>query len=72
MRLRIEVAEFAAAVLLVLAQVKISPRVDAFQFLESHREVEFDVGCCVGVVRQFDVVVEAVHSIAEAEGLVPL
>ena len=45
---------------------------DAFEFFEAHREVEFDVASGVGIVGQLDVIVEPVGVVAQAEGLVPL
>ena len=42
-----------------------------FELFEAHGEVEFDVGCCVGVVRQLDVIVEPVHAFAKPQGFVP-
>ena len=44
---------------------------DAFYFFESEWHLEFDVGCCVGVVCQFVVVVESVVFCSESEVLVP-
>ena len=44
---------------------------DSFQFLESEREVELDVGCGVGVMRQLLMVVEAVVLGAHSEADMP-
>ena len=44
---------------------------DALNFLESERHLEFDVGGRIGVVGEFLMVVIAVFLVAEAEGLVP-
>jgi len=71
LRLRVEVAQLLVAEFFVLLQVKIRPRVDAFELFEAHREVEFDVARGVGVVGQLDVVVEPVILLAEAKGFVP-
>ena len=40
----------------MLRKVEVGARVDAFHFLESERHFEFDVGGCIGVVRQLVVV----------------
>ena len=70
--LRIEVLQLATAVLLVAAKVEVRAAVDAFQLLEAHGELELDVAGRVGVVRQLDVVVEAVVLHGQAQGAVPL
>ncbi len=69
--LGVEVLYLLAGEFLVLRQVEVGTRVDAFDFLESEGHTEFNVGGGVGVVCQFFVVVEAIFVIAHAEGLVP-
>ncbi len=55
----------------MLGEVEISAGVYAFHLFESERHLEFDVGCCIGIVGQLLVVVIAVFLVAEAEGLMP-
>ena len=58
--LRIEVLDLLAGQPLVVSEVEIRPGVDAFKLLESEREVELDIGGCVGVMGELLVVVETV------------
>jgi len=55
----------------VLTQVVIGAGVDTFHLFEAEWEFKFDIGCSVGVVSQFFVIVEAVAVVAESEGTVP-
>ena len=70
--LGVEVLELAAAELLVAAQVEVGAAVDAFELLEADGELELDVAGGVGVVRQLDVVVEAVVLRGHAQCTVPV
>ena len=58
-RLGVEVLDFLARELLVVAQVEIGTRMDALDLLEAEREIVLDVGSGVGVVGQLVVIVGA-------------
>ena len=68
----IKILNLAAGEFLMIAQVKIGPRVNAFQFLEAEGELELDVGGRVGIVGQLLVIMETVLLISQSESLVPL
>ncbi|KAF5053164.1 hypothetical protein DSECCO2_401160 [anaerobic digester metagenome] len=53
------------------AKVEIGAGVNAFQFLESKWETEFNIGSGIGVMGQLFVVVESVIVFTEAQGKVP-
>ena len=71
-RLGVEILDLLAGQALVVGQVEVGPRVDAFQLLEAEREVELDIRSGIGVVRQLLVVVEAVVFRTHAEVDMPL
>ena len=68
---RIEILDALAREFFVLAQVEIGTRMDTFHFLETERHQELDIGCCIGIVSQFFVVVETIVVIAKAQCLMP-
>ena len=55
-----EELQFFTRVLFVCFQIKISTRVNSFKLFEAHWEVKFYVRCSLGIVRQVDVIMEAV------------
>ena len=69
--LRVEILDLLAREFLVLREVEIRARVDAFHLLETEGHLELDVGGGVGVVRQLVVVVEAIVFSPESQCLMP-
>ena len=68
----IEVSKLLAAILLVVLEVEVGAAVDAFHFLEAHREIIFYITGHIGIVRQFHMIVKAVFVGRYAQAQVPL